>query len=39
MFSLMTIVRTTDRKCHDQLIAQELVAQNVTKHVMVAPTV
>ena len=28
-----------DRKCHDQVTDHELVAHNVTKHVMVAPTV
>ena len=28
-----------DRKCRDQVTDQELVAQNVTKHLMVAQTV
>ena len=37
--SPMTIAMITDIKCRDQLTDQELVAQNVTKHVMVAPTV
>ena len=35
----MTIVMITDLKCRDQVTDQELVAHNVTKHVMVAPTV
>ena len=33
----MTIVKITDWKCCDQVTDQELVAQNVTKHVMVVP--
>ena len=37
--ALMTIVMITERKCYDQVTDQELVAQNVTKHVMVATTV
>ena len=34
-----TIVMITVTKCRDQVTDQELVAQNDTKHVMVAPTV
>ena len=37
--SPMAIVMITDTKCSDQVTDQELVAQNVTKHVMVASTV
>ena len=36
---IMTIVMITDRKCLDQMTDQELVAHNVTKHVMIATTV
>ena len=36
--SPMTIAMITDRTCHDQVTDQELVAQNLTKHVMVAAT-
>ena len=37
--SRMTSVIITDKICHDQVTDQELVAQNVVKHVIVAPTV
>ena len=37
--SLVTIVMIIDTKCRDQVTDKELVAQNVTKNVMVAPTV
>ena len=37
--SPMAILMITDRKCHNQVTDQELVAHNVTKHVMVATTV
>ena len=37
--SSMTIMIITDRKCRDQVTDQELVAQNVNKHVMIRPTV
>ena len=37
--SPMTIVMIIDWKCHDQVTDQELVAHNVTKHVLVATTV
>ena len=37
--SPMTIAMITEWKCRDQVTDQNMVAHNVTKHVMVAPTV
>ena len=37
--SIMTIAMITGRKYRDQVTDQELLPQNVTKHVMVRPTV